>query len=124
MYTPFNLAQSHCLLPSPWGGEFRTGDKRKQRPGDHPRKNVTIQWRINEAFDFQMTEYELRKQFLEVSILREDGEQVGNIRINLFLIATGPFRQDFALCFPSQRTGRLSFDIKLSQIIDLKIESL
>jgi hypothetical protein len=71
-----------------------------------------------------MTEYELRKQFLEVSILRGDGEVVASIKINLFLIATGPFHQDFALSFPSQRTGRISFDLKISQIIDLRIESL
>ena len=70
-----------------------------------------------------MTEYELRKQFLEVSILKEDGEQVGSIKINLFLIATGPFHQDFALVFPLQKTGRISFDLKMSQIVDLKIES-
>ena len=56
--------------------------------------------------------------------MREDGEQVGSIKVNLFLIATGPFRQDFALVFPSQKTGRIAFDIKISQIIDLKIESL
>ena len=71
-----------------------------------------------------MTEYELRKQFLEVSIQREDGDQVGTVKINLFLIATGPFHQDFALNFPSQKVGRISFDLKLSQIVDLKIESL
>jgi hypothetical protein len=83
-----------------------------------------MQWRINESFDFQMTEYELRKQFLEVAILKEDGEQVGSIKINLFLIATGPFHQDFAIHFPQQKVGRISFDLKISQIIDLKIESL
>lgn len=70
-----------------------------------------------------MTEYELRKQFLEVSILKEDGDQVASIKINLFLIATGPFHQDFALQLPSNK-ARISFDFKISQIIDLKIESL
>lgn len=70
-----------------------------------------------------MTEYELRKQFLEVVVLKEDYEQVARIRINLFLITTGPFHQDFALQYPNGKTGRISFDLKISQIIDLKIQS-
>lgn len=70
-----------------------------------------------------MTEYELRKQFLEVAVLKEDSQQVARIKINLFLITTGPFHQDFAIHFPNGKTGRISFDLKISQIINLKIQS-
>ena len=68
-----------------------------------------------------MTEYELRKQFLEVIILNEDDEQVGNIKINLFLKAIGSLHQDFTIHFPQQRVGRISFELKISQIIEFKI---
>jgi hypothetical protein len=68
-----------------------------------------------------MTEYELRTNVLEVGIAEEGGQRVGGVRINLFLITTGPFHQDFAVEFANGRTGRISFDLKISQIITLKI---
>ena len=46
---------------------------------------------------------------------------VGDIIINLFLIATGPFHQDFAVSYKNDKIGRVIFDLKLSQIIELKI---
>lgn len=71
-----------------------------------------------------MTEYELRKNCIEVSITNERREIVGRVRINLFLITTGPYHQDFAVEFSNGVLGRISFDLKISQIISLKIESI
>jgi hypothetical protein len=70
-----------------------------------------------------MTEYELRKQFLEIGVENERQEQVATVKINLYLIITGPYYHDFELRFPNGRTGRITFDLKISQIIDLKIKS-
>jgi hypothetical protein len=64
----------------------------------------------------------LRQNALEVSIADERGQLVGGVRINLYLITTGPFHQDFAVEFANGRTGRISFDLKISQIIAVKIE--
>ena len=58
-----------------------------------------------------------------MSILNEKNEQVSTVKINLFLITTGPYHQDFALHFRNNKIGRISFDLKISQIIDLRIES-
>lgn len=83
-----------------------------------------MKWKICEKFDFQMTEYELRKSYLEVSLMNQNKEVVGVIKLNLFLIVTGPFHQDFAIQFKNEKYGRISFDLKISQIIELKIQSL
>jgi len=61
---------------------------------------------------------------LEVGIADERRQRVGFIRINLFLIATGPYHQDFAVGFANGKTGRISFDLKISQIVAVKIELL
>lgn len=53
----------------------------------------------------------------------DGGQKVAFVRINLFLITTGPSQQDFALQFASGRVGRISFDLKISQIIELRVES-
>ena len=58
-----------------------------------------------------MTEYELRKNFLEVTIRNENKKIVGKVSINLFLITTGPFHQDFELVFANGKIGRISFDL-------------
>jgi hypothetical protein len=46
---------------------------------------------------FQMTEYEMRKKFLIITFLDKSSLNVGTLKINLFLLATGPFHQDFAI---------------------------
>jgi|LakMenEpi03Aug12_release.lakeMendotaPanAssembly.Ray.scaffolds.fasta_scaffold252189_1 hypothetical protein len=71
-----------------------------------------------------MTEYELRKNFLEVTIRNENKKIVGKVSINLFLITTGPFHQDFELVFANGKIGRISFDLKISQIISVTIKSI
>lgn len=68
-----------------------------------------------------MTEYELRKNFLEVQIRNENKDLAGSIKINLFLITTGPFHQNFEVEYKNGKKGRISFDLKISQIIELKI---
>jgi len=48
---------------------------------------------------------------------------VAKVKINLYLITTGPYYHDFELKFPNGKAGRISFDLKISQIIDVKIKS-
>jgi hypothetical protein len=64
-----------------------------------------------------MTEYELRKKFLSINFYTHNKEEVGSMKINLYLISTGPYHQDFLINFKNKKSGRISFDLKLSQII-------
>ena len=64
-----------------------------------------------------MTEYELRKNYLSIKLYNESKSLVGEVKINLYLISTGPYHQDFAVPFKNQKQGRISFDLKISQEI-------
>lgn len=43
------------------------------------------------------------------------------LKINLFVICTGPYHQDFFLEFKNGKSGRISFDFKVSQLIDVRL---
>jgi hypothetical protein len=79
---------------------------------------------VQQKYDFEMTEHELRSNCLQVEIQDESARSVGSLSINLFLIATGPFHQDFALQFENGTVGRISFDLRLSQVIELSVQGL
>jgi hypothetical protein len=49
---------------------------------------------------------------------------VGSLKINLYLICTGPYHQDFMMEFKNGKIGRISFDFKVSQLIELSLQSL
>jgi len=45
---------------------------------------------------------------------------VGLLKINLYLLATGPFHQDFAISMQKDNNARLSFNFKISQFIKMR----
>jgi hypothetical protein len=50
--------------------------------------------------ELKATEYNLRHSFFMASVKNLEGMQLGHLRINLYLLATGPYHQDFALPLP------------------------
>ena len=74
-----------------------------------------------------MTEYELRKTFLKVELVNQQEEVknvVGFIQINMYLISTGPYHQDFSIKLRNGEKARISFDMKVSQIIKMEVQAL
>lgn len=67
-----------------------------------------------------MTEYEIRKKFLTITFLDKNSLSVGSLKINLYLLATGPFHQDFAISLQKDTNARVSFNFKISQFIRMK----
>lgn len=70
------------------------------------------------------TDYEIRCAFLIVHVIDENEAVLGLLKINLYLICTGPYHQDFMLEFKGGKMGRISFDFKVSQLIEVSLESL
>lgn len=71
-------------------------------------------------FRFQITEYEMRKKFLVINFFDKEKAEVGSLKINLYLLANGPFHQDFAINLKDDPAARLSFNLKIAQIIKMK----
>jgi hypothetical protein len=41
----------------------------------------------------------------------------------LFLIATGPYHQDFPIRYTNKVEGRISIDVRISEVVDIKMET-
>lgn len=68
-------------------------------------------------------EYELRKKFLEVEAFNIKKQVMGSLRINMYIIWTGPYHLDFKLPIKDCKTCRVSFNFKMSQGITVKIQN-
>jgi hypothetical protein len=49
---------------------------------------------------------------------------VGTIKVNLYLISTGPYHQNFAILQKNGENSRIYFDFKISQIIEIELNSI
>ena len=67
-----------------------------------------------------MTEYEMRKKFLVIIFYDKNAVEVGNLKVNMYLLANGPFHQDFAINLKDDPAARVSFNLKIAQIIKMK----
>lgn len=67
-----------------------------------------------------MDELQLRKTFLHVYVNHEE-DRVGDIRFNLYLIATGPYHLDFPVKYTNKTVGRICVDVRISQIVETVI---
>jgi len=67
-----------------------------------------------------MTEYEMRKKFLIITFYDKTNQEIGVLKINFYLLANGPFHQDFAINLRDDPSARVSFDLKIAQIIKMK----
>lgn len=85
-----------------------------------------MQWTFDSQARVRLTEYELRKKFVVISVFQAVGTEVkvAELKLNLFLIATGPYHQDFPIRYTNKAEGRVSLDVRISEVVDLRIESL
>lgn len=67
-----------------------------------------------------MTEYDMRKKFLAITFYDRNSTEVGQLKVNLYLLANGPFHQDFAINLKDDPAARVSFNLKIAQIIKMK----
>ncbi len=62
----------------------------------------------------------MRRKFLIITFYDKSSVEVGNLKINLYLLANGPFHQDFAINLKDDPAARVSFNLKIAQIIKMK----
>lgn len=51
------------------------------------------------------------------------GVKVAEMQFNLFLIATGPYHLDFPIKYSNRAIGRICVDVRLSQMLNSRIET-
>ena len=62
----------------------------------------------------------MRKKFLVIIFYDKNAVEVGNLKVNMYLLANGPFHQDFAINLKDDPAARVSFNLKIAQIIKMK----
>ena len=71
---------------------------------------------------FKTTLYELRKQFATLSVCDKEGKVINSLKINMYLLATGPYHLDFGIPLPDAPNTRISFDLRISQEVKMRIK--
>lgn len=51
------------------------------------------------------------------------GAVIGSLRINTYLICIGPYHLDFEVPMNIQSKPRVSFDFKISQVVNMRIDT-
>jgi hypothetical protein len=72
--------------------------------------------------EFKATPYEMRQKFISIAVTDDHNRVIGNLKINLFLLATGPYHQDFAIALPKAPGARLSFNLKIAQLVKIRLK--
>jgi len=62
----------------------------------------------------------MRKKFLVLHIIEDQSTVIGTLKINLYHLATGPYHQDFSVPLPKSQGTRLSFNVKIAQMVGLQ----
>lgn len=62
----------------------------------------------------------MRQKFVVLTFFDRNSLEVGNLKINLYILATGPFHQDFAINLKDDPAARVSLNLKIAQIIKMK----
>ena len=57
-----------------------------------------------------------------ISLFDQDNRLLGSLKINLYLLATGPYHQDFAIPLSKADNARISFNLKIAQEVGLKLQ--
>jgi len=82
---------------------------------------LLTQWDIYHEFDFMASEYDLRKEFMLLTFFDEHEKNLGHLKINLYLLATGPYHQDFAVPLVKAESARLCFNLKIAQEVIIQM---
>ncbi len=70
---------------------------------------------------FKATLYEMRQKFITITIADDQNKLMGSLKINLYLLATGPYHQDFSVPLPKAPGARISFNLKIAQNVKIRI---
>lgn len=57
-----------------------------------------------------------------LSFFNEEQHLLGTLKINLYLLATGPYHQDFSVALEKAENARISFNLKIAQEILIKLK--
>lgn len=73
----------------------------------------------------RLTEYELRKKFVYITVYQAVTAEVkvAELKLNLFLIATGPYHLDFPIRYTNKTEGRVSIDVRINEVVDVRVVS-
>ena len=63
----------------------------------------------------------MRQKFVNILVTDEQNKTIGNLKINLYLLATGPYHQDFSVPLPKSPGTRISFNLKIAQLVKIKM---
>lgn len=80
-----------------------------------------MQWEIRHVNTIEATEYEIRKQFVHINVL-DNKKVIGELKVNLYLLATGPYHQDFLMPLPESEGTRVSFNMKVAQEVKMALK--
>ena len=64
---------------------------------------------------------QIRRRFISIAIVEDQNRPVGSLKINLYLLATGPYHQDFSIPLPKAPGARLSFNLKIAQLVKIRL---
>ncbi len=64
----------------------------------------------------------MKQKFVNISFVDDQNKSIATLKINLYLLATGPYHQDFAIPLPKAQGARISFNLKIAQMVKLKIK--
>ena len=64
---------------------------------------------------------QIRQKFISIAIVEDQNRPVGSLKINLYLLATGPYHQDFSIPLPKAPGARLSFNLKIAQLVKIRL---
>jgi hypothetical protein len=64
----------------------------------------------------------MRKKFVVLSVIEDPNKVIGSLKINLYHLATGPYHQDFSVPLPKAPGARLSFNLKIAQMIQIHLK--
>jgi hypothetical protein len=65
--------------------------------------------------------WEVRQKFITITINDDQNKAIGSLKINLYLLATGPYHQDFSIPLPKAPGARLSFNLKMAQLVKIRM---
>lgn len=76
---------------------------------------------MGHLLEFKATLFEMRQKFIAIAVIDDQNKPIGSLKINLFLLASGPYHQDFAIPLPKAPGARISFNLKIAQLVRIRM---
>ncbi len=78
-------------------------------------------WILNRTFDLTVSSFDDFDRKLCIRLFSTKQKYLGNISVSFFELAVSTIRNNFVFNSNSRYLGRMQFDIKISQIVEMKI---